>query len=360
MVIFGGIFTSVKLKLITALKGLKDICSGAAWQVMSEVSSVLVTGGAGFIGLHLVKRLLSLGVDVIVFDVLENSARRKMLESIAKDDLSGKLTVVRGDVLAGEKQLSKALASAEAVVHLAALVDVSASMKAPEAVDRVNALGTLLVLKACVDAGTKRFVYASSCAVYGEAQYLPIDEEHPLNPLSSYGVSKLVGERYCQIFQDIYGVEAVVLRLFNVYGPGQGVGGYANVISSFVERMVRDEPVVIYGDGLQTRDFVYVDDVVEALVRVLSSDRAIGEVLNVGTGVRTAIEDLARAIGKLLGKEEVRALHAPPRPGEIRHSQANIEKALRLIGYKPAYTLERGLPQTVSWLVNQVKELSHD
>lgn len=322
---------------------------------MSNVDSVLVTGGAGFIGLHLVKKLLSLGIDVVVFDIFGSNVREKMLENLAEEKLGGKLTVVRGDILEGGSRLRKALASADAVVHLAAIVEISTSVEMPELVDRVNALGTLFVLKACADAGVRRFVYTSSCAVYGEAQYLPIDEDHPLQPLSPYGVSKLVGEKYCQVFQELHGIEVVILRLFNVYGPWQSIRGYSNVISSFVERLVKNKPVVIYGDGFQTRDFVYVEDVVNALVKALTSDKAIGEVLNVGTGVRTSIRSLVQIISKALGREEVEVVYAPPRPCEIKHSQASIEKSLRVLGYKPAYTLREGLTLTINWLTKHSK-----
>lgn len=188
----------------------------------------------------------------------------------------------------------------------------------------------------------KRFVFASSCAVYGNPKYVPIDEEHPLNPLSPYAASKLAGEAYCKAFTAAYGLETVCLRFFNVYGPRQSNGQYAGVIVKFIERLRRGQNPIIFGDGNQTRDFIYVHDVAEALLTALDSSGAVGETINIGSGKAVTINDLAQTLMKIVGKVMI-PIYKEKREGEIAQSQANIAKAKRLLGFKPDVSLENGL-----------------
>ncbi len=194
----------------------------------------------------------------------------------------------------------------------------------------------------------KRFVYLSSCAVYGDPVYLPIDEEHPTRPLSPYGVSKLTAEHYCRVFYKIYGVQTVCLRLFNVYGPRQSSGPYSGVITKFTDRLKRGESPIIYGDGEQTRDFIFTDDVVDACLHAISCKNCVGEAINVGSGMETSINKLARTISSLFGMRKIKPVYTKPRIGEVRRSCADISKAKKLLGLKPKVSLEEGLRKLVA------------
>jgi len=282
---------------------------------------VLVTGGAGFIGSNLVDRLLD-GCEVTVFDNFY-SGKRDNLISHLKDK---RFSLVQGDVRK-YKDVRKALEGVDVVFHLAAVVSVPLSVEKPLFVNEVNLKGTLNVLNACVKCGVRRLVYASTCAVYGEPKFLPLTEEHPTEPKSPYAVSKLAAEHYCRVFSDLYGLETVCLRFFNVYGPRQTGDSYAGVISQFVDRLQKGEPPIIYGDGEQTRDFVYVSDVVEACMLAL----------------KCRVNELAAVMMKLFGRSDMKPLHVKPRNGDIRYSFADITKARKLLGYKPKITLKEGL-----------------
>ena len=294
---------------------------------------VLVTGGAGFIGSHVVERLIQLGYSVRVLDDLSSGCLSNLSSVVDRVEF------VRGDVRRCE-DVDAAVDGVDSVVHLAGLVSVAESFEKPLLYHEVNAGGTLRLLDACVRFGADRFVYASSCAVYGDPLRLPVNEGHPLNPLSPYAASKVAAEAYCQAFSPRVGV--CVLRLFNVFGPRQRDGEYAGVIARFIGRVRRNLPPVIYGDGLQSRDFIYVGDVAEFFARAVERRDVVG-VFNVGSGKRISVNELAEIILKEAGKMDLKPVHTEARVGEVRHSEANASKAFETFGYKPQITLDEGI-----------------
>lgn len=295
---------------------------------------ILVTGGAGFIGSHLVDRLAPEN-RVIVLDNLF-SGKMANLET-SKDQI----TFINGDIL--DKVLLTGLAAqVDIIFHLAANVGVMRSINDPYFDMEVNVGGTLNLLEACRDSKVERLVYTSSAVVFGEARYLPIDEEHPVNPKSPYAVSKLAAEKYCFAFHEVHDVPVTVLRYFNVYGPRQDTNEHASVISVFFHRIREDKPVTIFGDGKQTRDFVFVEDVVSASILAATQPETIGEVFNIASGKETDLEQLAGIIKQVSNKESS-VIYADSRTGEIKHSRANIEKAQRILGYNTKTNLEEGL-----------------
>jgi len=305
--------------------------------------SVLVTGGAGFIGSHLVERLLKEGYSVVVLDDLSSGKTENL------DLRNRKLLFLKGDIR-NKEIVTRALKDVEVVFHLAALIDVPFSIQNPLLVNQVNVCGSLNILEESVKNNVEKFIYASSCAVYGESQYLPINEEHPTNPLSPYAVSKLAVEKYCQVFNRLHGLKTVSIRLFNVYGPRQKSDSpYSGVISRFVHLLRSGELPVIFGDGSQTRDFVYVLDVVDAFYKAMSSKECVGEI-NVGSGKETSIRELAKILMEKFGLKNVKPVFAEPRAGDIKRSWANIEKAKRMLEYEPFFSLKSGLDALIKSL----------
>jgi UDP-glucose 4-epimerase len=303
---------------------------------------VLVTGGAGFVGSHTVDRFLAEGFEIVVLDDL----RSGRLENISRHFGEKSFRFVRGDVR--DSGLVKDLVSdVDAVVHLAALISVPESIKDPVLTNDVNVNGTLNLLKASVDSDIRRFIYASSCAVYGNVESLPIKEDCPARPESPYGVSKLVAENYVRTYHEDFGIETVCLRYFNVYGPRQVYSDYSGVITQFLSRLARNLPLVIFGDGEQTRDFVYVQDIVEANVLALKCERAgaAGEIFNIGTGVATSVNQLANALLEVTNKTRLKIMHSEAREGDIRHSVADISKAREKLDYNPRVSLQDGLKE---------------
>ena len=315
-------------------------------QALNELKgrNILVTGGAGFIGSHLVDKL-SLENKVIVIDNLSSG----LLSNLGKS--KDQITFIKGDIL--DKTLLKDIvAEVELVFHLAANVGYIRSIEAPYFDMDVNIKGTVNILEACRNSNVKRLVYSSSGAIFGQAKYLPIDEEHPLNPESPYAVSKLAAEKYCFAFHKVYGVPVTALRYFNVYGPRQDTSEHTNVILAFFRRIREGKPLTIFEDGKQTRDFVFVEDVVSANILAATQPAAVGEVFNIATGKETSIEELASIIKQISAKESP-VIYADPRAGEVRYSQANVEKARRLLGYSPATNLKEGLLLTWSESCNE-------
>lgn len=297
-----------------------------------------MTGGAGFIGSHTVDHLLADGVEVVVLDNL----RSGRLENVRQHVNKRNFRFVRGDIR--DSHLIKDLVSdVDAIIHLAALVSVPESIRDPALTYEINVNGTLNLLKASADFSIKRFVYASSCAVYGDMKNLPIKEDYPPKPLSPYASSKLTAESYVQKYNRNFGLETVCLRYFNVYGPRQIYSDYSGVITRFINRLTNGLPLVIFGDGEQTRDFVYVTDVAEANILALKHAKAIGEIFNIGTGVGTTINRLASMLLELAGKNSLETVHSEPREGDIRHSVADISKAKEKLGYCPKVSLKDGL-----------------
>jgi nucleoside-diphosphate-sugar epimerase len=310
---------------------------------MKRDFKVLLTGGAGFIGSHLAERLLADGHSVVVLDNLYAGKLQNLKRCLDNPNFH----FIKGDIR-DKKIADRAMAGVDAVIHEAAITSVPLSIKNPKLVFNVNAAATMNLLKSCVKNDVKRFVFASSAAVYGAAE-VPISEDAPTKPLSPYGESKLRSEKYCQKFWDEYGLETVCLRYFNVYGPRQTAGQYAGVISRFFDRLRDKLPPIIYGDGEQTRDFVYVGDVVEATVLALGCEKAAGEILNVGTGKATSVNQLFRIFTKLMHCFSVKPKYVARREGEIRHSQADITKAKKILGYRPKVSLGQGLKRFVEW-----------
>lgn len=299
--------------------------------------NILITGGAGFIGSHIVDRL-SPENRVIVLDNLFTGQMSNLEKS--KD----RITFIKGDIL-DKALLMEVVAKVDIIFHLAANTGVIRSIQDPDFDMNVNIRGTLNLLEACRNSKVERLVYASSGAIFGEARYIPIDEGHPINPESPYAVSKLAAEKYCFTFYKVHGVPATVLRYFNVYGPRQNSSEYANVISIFSRRIREGKPLTIFGDGKQTRDFVFVEDVVSANVLAATQPDAIGEIFNIATGKETNIEQLISILAEVSGKENS-VIYAAPRAGEVRNSRANIEKAQRMLDYNPETSLKEGLALT--------------
>jgi UDP-glucose 4-epimerase len=303
-------------------------------------SSVLVTGGAGFIGSHIVDQLLAEGVKVIVLDNL----RTGRLKNVSRNEGKESLRFVRGDVR--DSRLIKELVNnVDAVFHYAALVNVTESLENPVLVNDVNVNGTLSVLKACLNSEVRRFVYASSCAVYGEAESLPVKEESLLMPTSPYGVSKLAAETYVRVFYKIFGLETVCLRFFNVYGPRQVYNNYSAVITQFMNRLAKRKPLVIFGDGEQTRDFIHVKDVARMSLLALKTREAAGETFNIGTGIATTITQLVNTLLEITKENHAKIEHSIARKGDIKHSVADISKAKKKLHYSPKISLKKGLEE---------------
>ena len=301
---------------------------------------ILVTGGAGFIGSHLVDKLIRIeSVEKVI--VLDNLWSGK-IENIKKYIGSKKFELIIGDVR-DQKLMKKLVKNSDYVFHEAAVVSVQFSLEKPEVVNEVNVCGTLNLLEACLDSDLHRFVFASSAAVYGETKVLPIREELSGHPLSPYGASKLAAEAYCIAFYKSYGVKTVSLRYFNVYGPRQAVSPYSGVITIFMNNAKYGKPLTIFGDGKQTRDFIHVWDVVEATILASIKEKAIGEVINIGTGKDISIKKLAELVRKVTGREDLPIEYGPPRKGDIKRSCANIEKARKILGFTPKINLEDGL-----------------
>jgi nucleoside-diphosphate-sugar epimerase len=304
------------------------------------VATYTVTGGAGFIGSHLVDELLRRGHVVRVVDNL-STGRRKNLPA------SG-VEVIEGDV-ADPAVARRAATGATVMLHQAAIPSVPRSVEDPAASHHANVDGTLQILLAARDAGVKRVVFAGSSSVYGNAAVLPKREDMRPHPLSPYALQKLVGEEYCRLFTELYGLETVVTRYFNVFGPRQNPGSpYSGVISLFVEAMLAGTSPRIHGDGGQTRDFTYVDDVVHGVLLAAERPGVSGRVLNVAAGGRVSLLDLVRELQTIL-HTTVDPVLGPPRAGDVRDSEADISEARRLLGFEPKTTLAEGLRHTVAW-----------
>jgi UDP-glucose 4-epimerase len=298
---------------------------------------VLVTGGAGFIGSHVVDRLVHEGYEVRVLDNLSTGK----LDNIQGHLSSGKVELVKGDIR-GVPLVTECLNGVDVVIHMAALVSVPLSVENPDLTFDINLLGTLNLLRSSIKEKIERFVFVSSCAVCGDPETLPVTEQTRSNPISPYAESKLIGERYCLGFSDRQLLGSVVLRFFNVYGPRQGMNDYSGVITRFMDRCRQTLPLTIYGDGSQTRDFVNAKDVAKAVLASIKSSKAEGEVFNIGSGKHTSINELAEAIIELAGGGS-EISYEKARAGDIKDSYADISKAKKLLGYDPVVSLREGL-----------------
>lgn len=298
---------------------------------------ILVTGGAGFIGFHTVEKLLEQEVEVVVVDHLDhgektftNPPARLYAMDIESEELTGVFAEERPD----------------AVIHLAAQVSVQRSLENPDLDARSNILGTVNLLKRCVEYGVSKFVFASSAAVYGSAVRLPIREDHPTLPMSFYGASKRTAEEYIQLFSELYGLNYTILRYANVYGIGQNATGESGVVSQFIGKLLAGEQPVVYGNGWQTRDFVYVKDVAAANIAALSQGSRT--VLNIGSGRQTSINGLIRFLGEVAGRELIPE-YRPGRDGDIQDSLLDSRQAAKALGWEAVYSMIDGLKETVEY-----------
>jgi nucleoside-diphosphate-sugar epimerase len=302
----------------------------------------LVTGGAGFIGSNIVRRLVNEGYEVRVLDNFSTGSR---------ENLHGlDIELIEGD-LTSYHMVQRAVTSVDYVLHQGALPSVPRSVNDPIASVNVNTLGTLNVLTAAREAGVNRLVYASSSSIYGDAPEFPKREDMLPSPKSPYAASKLAGEYLCHAFYETYGLETIVLRYFNVFGPFQSPHSeYAAVVPNFIVAGLSDRPAIVFGDGRQSRDFTFVDNVVEAnLAAVTASSEAAGRVFNVACGESYSLLDLLDVLGRILEKRIERD-HRDPRPGDVRDSLADVSAARDILGYRPTVGFQQGLGKTVAWL----------
>lgn len=306
----------------------------------------LVTGGAGFIGSHLVEALITRGEGVRILDDFSTGSWQNLAPFVDAID------VVEGDIV-DFATVSRALKDVRYVLHQAAIASVEQSVRDPLHVHRVNVDGTLNVLLAAREAKVERLVFASSAAVYGDADRLPLNETAPTSSLSPYAASKVAGEAYIHAFVASYDLPATILRYFNVYGPRQDPDSpYSGVISKFVASLGRGEPPTIFGDGYQTRDFVYVGDVVRSNLMACSTPDAVGKTFNIAGGRQISIIQLSETLNAITGLR-LSPRFVSPRLGEVRYSHADISQALQVLGWRPETGLQVGLAQTASWLAER-------
>ncbi len=311
---------------------------------------IMVTGGAGFIGGHLAEQFVRDGHNVVVLDTLEPfydvGIKKQNIEiaSEAATNGDGEYDFVEGSITDPEL-VNELVGGIDYIFHQAAQAGVRASVDNPEKTTRINVEGTFQLLEAARSHGVKRFINASSSSVYGKPEYLPYDEEHPTNPVSPYGVSKLSAEHYVRVYNEVYDLPTVSLRYFTVYGPRMRPN---MAFTNFVSRCLHGEPPVIFGDGTQTRDFTYVDDIVGANCRLLETDSADGEILNIGSAGRITIIELAQVIRDEIDSS-IELMYNEPREGDAEHTHADVSKAAKLLDYEPSVAIEGGAKQFVKW-----------
>jgi nucleoside-diphosphate-sugar epimerase len=313
------------------------------------MAEYLVTGGAGFIGSNICEELVSRGGDVRVVDDLSTGK----IENL--DHLMDKIEFVECDV-SDAASLEKAMNGVSYVLHQAAIPSVPRSMKEPLKTNQANVIGTLTVLECARRLSVKRVVFASSSSVYGDSETLPKHEEMVSAPKSPYAVTKAVGEQYCKLYTSAFEVPVVMLRYFNVFGPRQDEASfYAGVICKFTSALLDGRKVTVYGDGEQSRDFTYITNVVNANLSACTADRAVGQVINIGGGAQTTINELVSVLSEITGvKAEMD--HLDPQPGDVRHSLASIDKAKKLLGFEIGVGLREGLEKTVKWYAEAAKK----
>jgi UDP-glucose 4-epimerase len=349
---WGSIFLRRTLTRQSMELSYPQTAGDAGAEVLFTYDDVLVTGGAGFIGSHTVDALLDREVRVWVLDDLSTGR----LQNLRRWEKNRRFHFKHGTVT-NYRTVESLAHRVDSVIHLAAIVSPNVSLRQPELVNRVNIDGTLNVLRATLKKGVKRVVFASSSSVYGNAKSTRISENTPLNPITPYGVSKLSAEKYCQVYHDTYGLEVVSLRYFNVYGPRQSANPYSGVIAFFATELLKKRRPVIYGNGGQTRDFVYVTDVARANALALQTRIGVGMALNVGTGRATAIKDLFRLLSTITGRQNIQPRFAGERPGDIRDSRANISRIKSHLDFCPEVNLPAGLKRLVDSLT--AKKIQH-
>ncbi|MEW5956144.1 MAG: SDR family oxidoreductase [Chloroflexota bacterium] len=309
------------------------------------MSTCLVTGGAGFIGSHLVEALMARGERVRVLDNLSSGKLANLGPALDRLEFLG------GDIQ-DEAMVQQAMAGVETVFHLAAMVSVPQSMARPRQAEMINTVGTVTLLQAARAAGVRRLVFSSTCAIYGDEPTLPKTETMAPCPKSPYAISKLTAEQYCRLFSEAFGLETAVLRYFNVYGPRQDPSSpYSGVISIFVDKMSQGQPVTIFGDGDQTRDFVFVSDVVQANLLAAAGPAAAGRLFNIGTGRAVTVNQLFASLSRILGYPG-QPVYQAPRPGDVRHSYADAGYARTVLNWQPQVDFETGLARLAASLLS--------
>lgn len=309
--------------------------------------NILVTGAAGFIGSNLTYELLKLGANVIGIDNLFNG-RIENLEEILENK---SFKFIKGDIR-DFNFLLEVFKDIDIIYHEAAFTSVPQSILMPESCNDVNVNGTLNILNAARKNDVEKIIYASSSSVYGDTPSLPKKEDMPRIPISPYGVSKMTCEAYMQVFHQVYGMKTVSLRYFNVFGPRQKDSPYSGVIAIWLGSIIDNKELIIFGDGEQSRDFTYVNDVVQANLLAAEHDIS-GEIINIGAGSPIKLNDLAKLMLKITNKEELKIIHTDPRPGDILHSYADISKAKKLLGFRPNFTPEEGLKHYFNWFCRE-------
>ncbi len=308
------------------------------------MSKILVTGGAGFIGSNLTEALLKKGCVVRVLDNFSTGKR----ENLIFDRKYPSLEIIEGDIC-DLKTCQKAVRKVDFVFHQAALPSVQRSVEDPEASNVINVGGTLNILLAARDEKVKRVIYAASSSVYGDTPTLPKHEEMNPTPLSPYALQKYVGEQYCRLFHQLYGLDTISLRYFNIFGPRQDPNSlYSAVIPKFIDALLLNRPPTIFGDGEQSRDFTYIENVVQANLLAMSAERLRGEAMNIACGKRTSLNQLLSILKDILGSAQS-PVYEEPRKGDVRHSLADIRRAKEVINYSPSIGIEIGLRKTVEF-----------
>lgn len=297
---------------------------------------VLITGGAGFVGSHIADACLDRGYDTYVLDNLSTGRKR---------NLSPKAELIQADIATADLETILSKIKPEIIFHQAAQVSVPLSIKQPLQDQQVNIQGTIKLLEAARMANVRKVIYASSAAVYGNPVYLPVDEKHPIQPISFYGISKYVPELYLKTYMDLYQLPFTALRYANIYGPRQVAHGEGGVVAIFTDRILRGEAITIQGDGEQTRDFIYISDIVDANLAAI--ERGDGGIYNIGTGVQTSINQLAQALETAVG-HPIEKKNAAPREGDIRDSYFNPDLAMRELNWLPKVSLVEGLQKTIA------------
>jgi nucleoside-diphosphate-sugar epimerase len=313
---------------------------------MALTSKVLVTGGAGFIGSNLADELIEQGARVTIIDNLSTGSRDNL------EEISGPFEFIEGDINDDEAVL-KAIEGVEIIFHEAALPSVPRSVENPAETHRACVDGTFNLLVKAKETGVRRFIYAASSSAYGDQPILPKVETMQPDPLSPYAVAKLAGELYCRAFNNVYGLETMALRYFNVFGPRQNPSStYSGVISRFIDALMKGTTPVIYGDGEQSRDFTYVANVVDANIRAAQAATGLGRTLNVANGEKVSLNQLLEVLKKITGNPDVTAEYLRERTGDVKHSQADNALAVELLGYQEIIGLEEGLTNTINWWKN--------
>ncbi len=306
--------------------------------------AILVTGGAGFVGSHIVEKLLHKGEEVVVLDNFEPYYDINIKENNVKPFLENKnFKLIKGDIR-DRKLIVKILTDIDRIFHFAAQGGIRFSVKNPEKTHDINVNGTFNILNCSLKAEVEKITFASSSSVYGKVEYLPFDDDHPKRPISPYAVSKLAGEEYCRVFNEIYGLKTTVIRPFTVYGPRMRPD---LAVSIFTKRALKNDPIEILGDGSFTRDFTYIDDVVDASLKAMSKGE--GEIFNIGFGSRTRTEELAKKVVEITGSQSP-IVYLDRVKGDVTHTQANPDKAKKYIGWEPKIDIDTGLKKYVDWV----------